>query len=91
MDQEEEVIRAERARQILEDQVFKDAVESIEQALLNGIRQSAFKDEALREKLCHRYALLGDLLAQIRSTMETGQLAQAQLNIRERIRAATGF
>lgn len=79
MKPELEVQRAERARQILEDQLFKDAVAAIEAALLRGIAQSAFTDAVLREKLCQRYALLQDLLAQFRAHMETGQLARAQI------------
>lgn len=79
MTPEQEVRRAERARQILEDELFKDAVREIEQALLAGIHKSAFKDAELREKLCQRYALLHDLLGALRTHIETGRLAKAQL------------
>ena len=79
MSPEEEIKRAERARQILNDDIFSEAVNQIREALFRGIRDSAFKDDELREKLCQRYAILEDLLGQLHSTMETGQLAQAEL------------
>ncbi|TFH50922.1 MAG: hypothetical protein E4H01_01165 [Lysobacterales bacterium] len=89
MTPEEEVIRAGRAREVLENEMFKEAVADIEQALLTGIRHSAFKDEDLREKLCARYALLHDLIQQLKSHMETGELAQASM--RDRLKAVVGF
>lgn len=90
MTPEQEVWRAERARQILEDQIFKDAVSAIESALLDGIAKSAFVDAPLREKLCQRYALLQDLVGQIRTHIESGRLAQEQIkqqNWREQMKA----
>ena len=90
---EEQLIRAERARQILEDDLFKEAVRAIEEALLSGIQRSAFLDAPLREKLCQRYALLGDLIGQFRTHMETGQLAAEELRqktMRERALQVVG-
>ena len=88
MTPEEEIQRAGRAREVLENEMFKEAVADIEQALLMGIRQSAFKDPELREKLCHRYALLHDLIQQLQSRMETGEMAKTML---ERARETLGF
>jgi hypothetical protein len=79
MTPEEEIHRANRAAQILEDDLFRDAVKEIETALLTGIQQSAFKDSELREKLCQQYTLLHSLLGQFRTHMETGKLAEATL------------
>lgn len=75
MSDKDEIKRGDRARQILEDDIFKDAVLAIREALLQGIRTSAFKDEKLREKLCHRFCLLEDLIGEIRAVMETGHMA----------------
>ena len=82
MTPEEEIHRANRAAQILDDSMFKEAVKEIESALLMGIRQSAFKDAEVREKLCQQYVLLHSLIGQFRTHMETGQLAQATLRQR---------
>ena len=79
MTPEEEIVRAGRAREVLENELFKEAVREIETALLRGIQTSAFKDELLREKLCHRYSLLHDLVDQLKTYMETGQLGEATM------------
>ena len=79
MTPEEEVRRAERAKQIINDEIFTSAVAAIREAMLMGIRHSAFKDAELREKLCQRYALLEDLVGQIETVMETGELAQEEI------------
>jgi hypothetical protein len=91
---EEEIKRSEQARQILDSDLFKEAVQAVESALLTGIQRSAFSDEKLREKLAQRYALLHDLIDQIRSHIETGRLAEEELKQRtwkSRLKEAVGF
>lgn len=78
-DLEKEVREGNKAIEILNNEIFQRAFKTLEEALLLGIRQSAFKDVDLREKLCHRYALLHDLKSQFEMIMETGQLAEAQI------------
>lgn len=94
MTEQEELERAGRAEQILGDSLFKEAVKEIENALLMGIRQSAFKDAELREKLCQQYTLLHSLVGQFRTYMETGKLAEETLrrkSISEKVRAVVGL
>lgn len=91
---EEELKRAEQARQIIDSELFQDSIKAVESALLLGIQRSAFSDEKLREKLAQRYALLHDLIDQIRSHIETGRLAEEQIQQRnwaERLKSAVGF
>ena len=76
---EEEARRAGKAREILENELFKEAVKAVEGALLTGIRMSAFKDAELREKLCQQYILLHSVVEQIKTHIETGKLAEASL------------
>lgn len=82
MTPEEELGRAQEAQVILDNPLFKEAVREIENALLLGIRQSAFKDSELREKLCQQYTLLHSLVGQFRTYLETGKLAEATLRER---------
>ena len=94
MSPEEELQRAVRAEQILEDDLFKEAVKSVEDALLNGIRRSPIKDAELREKLCQQLIQLYAVVDQIRGHMETGKLAEATIrhkNIAERIKSAVNW
>lgn len=89
MTPEEEIVKAGKAKEVLENPLFKDAVRALEEALLLGIRQSAFKDEVLREKLCQRYCLLHDLVGQLQTHMESGLLAEEEIrrrSITERVK-----
>ena len=91
MTPEEELRRAERAKQILNDEIFSEAVQQIRDGLLLGIRNSAFKDSELREKLCHRFCLLEDLLGLLQSTMETGEFAKQEIERLSLIEKAKEF
>ena len=83
MTPQEEIERAERASQILDDEFFKEHVRQIDEALQAAIRKTAFVDEKLREKLTHRWTALHDVIGALRSTMETGRIAAKQLEIEE--------
>ena len=86
MTPEEEIIRAGKAKEILQAELFKEAFQTIEAALLAGIRASAFTDEKLREKLAQRYAALHDIRAALQSVIETGEMAREQLSLMERVK-----
>jgi hypothetical protein len=72
---EEELQRAEEAKQILKNTLFKDAVQAVEEALLNGIKRSPMKESDLREKLCQQLIALEAVVGQLKTHMETGKLA----------------
>jgi len=94
LDSEQEVARGGKAREILAEPLFKEAISTIREALISGIQRSAFTEEKLREKLCQRLALLEDLVSQLQTVMESGKLAEEtirQRSIVEKIRAAAGF
>jgi hypothetical protein len=95
MTPEEELHRAARAEQILGDDLFKEAVKAVEEALLNGIKLSPIKDAELREKLCQQYIQLGAVISQLRGYMETGKLAEATIRQRqslgERLKSAVNW
>ena len=79
MTPEEELRRASRAKQILNDEIFSEAVTTVKNALIEGIVRTAFVDEKLREKLCQRLAVVDSTIALIESTMQTGEFAQAEI------------
>lgn len=83
MTEEEELQRAIRAEQILGDDLFKEAVKAVEEALINGIRLSPIKDSELREKLCQQLIQLHALVRQIGSYIETGKLVEATIKQRK--------
>lgn len=66
---------------MIEHPLLKDAVSQVSEALLAGMRNAAIVDDRLRLRLLDRYELLQSVMQCIRSTMETGQLAQKQLDL----------
>lgn len=74
-----EVIFAGKAKDLLENEVFRLAFREVEAALLAGMKQAAFKDAELREKLCQQYVLLHNLRDRIQVYVETGQLAEEEI------------
>ena len=90
MTPEKELEKAQEAKAFLEHSPFTEAVREIESAILSGIKQSAFKDAELREKLCQEYKVLQSIVDRIRTYIETGKLAEEEIrrkSITERIRS----
>lgn len=86
MTPEEELGRAEEARFILENQLFKEAVTEVRQALIEGIERSAFADEKLREKLSQQLVALSAIVNKLKTHLETGKLAAETIKRRGAIR-----
>jgi hypothetical protein len=85
----DELRQAMKAREVLDNDAFKDAVQKIEQALLNGMRNAAIADDKLRLRLVDKYEALHDLLDQLQSTVNTGLLAEEEIRrktISERVK-----
>lgn len=91
---EEEVARADEARFLLENPLFREAVKAVEEALIGGIKRSPIKETDLREKLCQQLVALEAVVGQIRAHIETGKLAQEtirQRTLSEKIKAAVNW
>ena len=87
----DELRRAGKAREVLENVVFKESVEKIDQALLAGMRHAGIADEKLRLRLLDKYEALHDLLDELQSVVNTGLLAEEQIRqetVTEKIRKA---
>jgi hypothetical protein len=68
-----------RAREVLENEVFQAVWTDIEKEWTDAWMNSPARDEAGREKLYQYVMTLRKLKAQITTTLETGQLAQLDL------------
>ena len=76
---EQEIIRAGKAREILEHELFKEAVEAIREGLKDARLNSAATAIDLREKLWAQELALEAVLKHIRTHIETGMLAEEEL------------
>lgn len=79
MSPEEEIVRAGKARDILNSEIFKEAVSAIEEALRSARLSSGITSVELREKLWAQEVALHSILGQLRNHIESGQLAEKTL------------
>jgi hypothetical protein len=80
MELEKEQQRGHRAKAILEDEIFVEAVQKVSGELDTEWVSSPVRDTEGREKIYMMKKMLNVLLVQLRSVMETGKLASKQIN-----------
>jgi hypothetical protein len=74
-----ELQRGERAKALLEDPMFKDACESVRQAIYDRIERCPLADVASAEDLRRCLRLLKDLKLNLEVAMKDGKLIQFRL------------
>ena len=79
MTPEQELYRADRAKEVIENEVFIDAFERIKQEIFDQWASAPARDTEGRERLWLMQSLLGKLQITLQSTMEGGKVAKAEL------------
>ena len=80
MDKEKEIQRGHRAKAILDDEIFAEAIQKVSAELDLEWMNSPVRDTEGREKIYMMKKMLNVLLVQLQSVMETGKLATKQIN-----------
>ncbi len=80
MDLEKEKQRGLRAKQILEDDIFKESVSIIKASLYQEWQNTPIRDTEGREKVYFMGKMFDTLLVQLQSVLETGKLATKQID-----------
>ena len=80
MELEQERIRGERARQILEDPMVRDALDAIEAETIAKWEMTPARDTEAREKLWMFYVVSKKFRNTLKETMDTGKMAAIQLS-----------
>lgn len=75
---EEEIRQARNADKILNDPVFKEAVEGIEKSLIDRMKQVPMADMTTQHELILTLQLLGKLKQSLHTMIETGKMAEIQ-------------
>lgn len=78
-DREITVARANRAAQLLDDDLLKGAFESLEQAYIAAWRQTLIDDTTAREKLFLAINIVGKVRGHLQAILDDGKLAAAEL------------
>lgn len=76
----DEVRRGEEARQILENPMYIDALQSVRNGLISSMSQSPMGDEKTHNRLVIALQLLNQIEKSLRTHMETGKMAAIQLD-----------
>lgn len=76
---EERLYLGDRAREVIENEVFIDAFEQIQNEVIEQWTNSPARDAEGRERLWTYLQMLKRLQAQLQQTMESGRLARLDL------------
>lgn len=79
MDIEQRIYDADQARQVLENDAFKQAFADMRQEVIEQWTQSPARDVEGREKLYQYLRMMDKLQACLTSRLETGKLAKLEL------------
>ena len=80
---EQRLAEGNRAKQILEDDVYTGAFDAIKAKVIDEWTNSPARDAEGRERLWTYLQMLNKLQATMQTTMETGQLASLELQHRQ--------
>ena len=78
METEKEIQRGLRAKQILEDEIFVETINTIKTNLYQEWINTPIRDSEGREKIFLMTRMFDSLLVQLKSVLETGKLATKQ-------------
>ena len=77
----EEVVKAEQAQQILNSEVFKDAIENLKREYVaHWLNSRDIKDVNIREDLHRSILLIPEIEKHLRIIAEKGKLTKAHIN-----------
>ena len=89
---ESELSRSSQAKQLLENKLFQESIDSLKkiysEALLD---KTGAKEGETREKLWIAYNVVGKVEQHLKSILETGKLAEKQLEIFRKIQQEKKF
>ena len=77
----EEVSRSHQAKQILENKLFQEAIESLKKIYSEALlEKTGAKESDTREELWIAYNVVGKVEQHLQTIVETGKLAEKQLD-----------
>lgn len=75
----QEVRRSDKAKQILENPIFKESIEELKKLYTSSLFNTGVKETDTREKLWMAYQIVGKVENHIKEILDTGKLASKQL------------
>lgn len=81
----DELRRGEQARQLLQNEIYQDAIAQVRQAIIDKWISAPMRDIEGQHELKLMLKLLGDVTGYLQTTMETGKMAQIQVESERRM------
>ena len=79
---ERELSRSSQAKQLLENKLFQEALDTLKKIYSEALlEKTGAKESETREKLWIAYNVVGKVEQHLKSILETGELAEKQLEI----------
>lgn len=92
---EQRLYEGNRAKEVLENEVFQAVFEDIQREVIETWTNSPARDQEGREKLWQYLTMLQKVKTQLTQSLETGKLAQLELqhkqSLWDRTKAGMGF
>src|SRR5512139_616813 len=85
MSTSEELRRGELARQLLNSEIYTDAIAQVRQAIIEKWISAPMRDIEGQHELKLMLKLLGDVTGYIENTLQTGKMASIQLEQEQRM------
>jgi hypothetical protein len=76
----EEVKRADRAEEVLNNPLFIEAVDKVRTGIIHSMAESPLGDAQTHNRLVIALQLLSQIEKQLQSVVQTGQMAKMQVN-----------
>jgi|TARA_B100001964_G_scaffold109002_1_gene121729 hypothetical protein len=76
----QEVGRANKARQLLNNSLLKESLDQLKELYNQGLLNTGAKEVETREKLWQAYQIVGKVEQHIKEIIDTGKLATKQLD-----------
>ena len=81
----DELRRGEQARQLLQNEIYQDAIAQVRQAIIDKWISAPMRDIEGQHELKLMLKLLGDVTGYLQTTLETGKMAQIQVESERRM------
>lgn len=75
MTPQQEIIRAEDAKQLLNNPLFQESIKTVRDGLIQSMSKSALGDESTHHRLVIALQLLGQIEKSLTTVIETGEMA----------------
>lgn len=89
-----EAVRGNAAQQLLDNEIYKEAITKVHDGILNAMKSAPMGDEKTHNRLVIALQLLAQIERHIEDIANTGRMARIQMeekSLRNKIRKIAGF